>query len=78
MCMSSHHFDFATAAHKQCSKSCDTIHNYSDLLIISDGSVALEEFEASLEGIIQCAAKCFPTYDCELEELWSKDSHFWN
>jgi len=67
-----------TTAHKQFSKSCDTFHNYSDLLIISDGSVALEEFEASLEGIIQCTVKCFPDSDNELEELWSKDSHFWN
>uniref|UniRef100_A0A1X7TG90 Uncharacterized protein n=1 Tax=Amphimedon queenslandica TaxID=400682 RepID=A0A1X7TG90_AMPQE len=45
--------------------------------IDTDGSVVLNEFDSSFEGIISSFLARYPNYDTELESLWRNDQHYW-
>ena len=47
---------------------------------VSGGTVELQEFEATPEGIIDCFtvySKLSGQFNDTLESLWSQDKHFW-
>ncbi|XP_019853078.1 PREDICTED: dipeptidyl peptidase 3-like [Amphimedon queenslandica] len=43
----------------------------------TDGSVVLNEFDSSFEGIISSFLARYPNNDTELESLWRNDQHYW-
>lgn len=41
------------------------------------GKVTLQDFEPSVEGIVQSFVTRYPGVDSDMMELWMKDKHHW-
>ena len=56
---------------------CQSVSLISISFLSLDGSVVLNEFDSSFEGIISSFLARYPNYDTELESLWRNDQHYW-
>ena len=41
------------------------------------GCVKLQDFQASVEGVVQSFVARYPSSDPDFEELWQRDRHHW-